>query len=79
MLIIPANDVIATTVKEIGKQFREVVIIQFALLTTLITSKAFHVEETKRDVYNKVSSLEHIVESKGSKHFFHKEKHFDRG
>ena len=35
---ISANDIIASTVKEIGKQFRQ----------------AFMVEETKRDIYSKV-------------------------
>ena len=39
---IAANDIIASTVKEIGKQFRQ----------------AFMVEETKRDIYTKVSSCD---------------------
>jgi len=46
-----ANDVIASTVKEIGKQFRQ----------------AFMVEETKRDIYNKVSSIENRVEKDGKR------------
>ena len=39
---IAANDIIASTVKEIGKQFRQ----------------AFMVEETKRDIYTKVFSCD---------------------
>ena len=39
IFVISANDIIASTVKEIGKQFRA----------------AFMVEETKRDIYTKVS------------------------
>jgi len=46
-----ANDVIASTVKEIGKQFRQ----------------AFMVEETKKDIYSKVSSIENRVEKDGKR------------
>ena len=40
-----ANDIIASTVKEIGKQFRQ----------------AFMVEETKRDIYTKVKGLIQLI------------------
>lgn len=42
---------IASTVKEIGKQFRQ----------------AFMVEETKKDIYTKVSSIENRVEKDGKR------------
>ena len=42
---------IASTVKEIGKQFRQ----------------AFMVEETKRDIYSKVTSIENRVEKDGKR------------
>merc|ERR1712079_749097 len=46
-----ANDIIASTVKEIGKQFRQ----------------AFMVEETKRDIYTKVTGIENRVEKDGKR------------
>ena len=66
LIILVANEVIATTVKEIGKQFREVSEdeLEDSEHKTLNILQAFHVEETKRDVYSKVSCIEHIVESK---------------
>jgi len=48
---VSANDIIASTVKEIGKQFRA----------------AFMVEETKREVYNRVASIESRVEKDGKR------------
>ena len=63
-----ANDVIASTVKEIGKQFRQVgsqhnCLQLFTLQSWSDIFQAFMVEETKRDIYNKVSSIENRVES----------------
>ena len=46
-----ANDIIASTVKEIGKQFRQ----------------AFMVEETKKDIYSKVTGIENRVEKDGKR------------
>jgi len=46
-----ANDIIASTVKEIGKQFRQV----------------FMVEETKKDIYTKVTGIENRVEKDGKR------------
>ena len=46
-----ANDIIASTVKEIGKQFRQ----------------AFMVEETKKDIYTKVTGIENRVEKDGKR------------
>ena len=50
-MIFLANDIIASTVKEIGKQFRQ----------------AFMVEETKRDIYTKVTGIESRVEKDGKR------------
>ena len=68
MRIFAANDVIASTVKEIGKQFRQVgsqhnCLQLFTLQSWSDIFQAFMVEETKRDIYNKVSSIENRVES----------------
>merc|ERR1712079_501075 len=46
-----ANDIIASTVKEIGKQFRQ----------------AFMVDETKKDIYTKVTGIENRVEKDGKR------------
>ena len=46
-----ANDIIASTVKEIGKQFRQ----------------AFMVEETKKDIYSKVTGIENRGEKDGKR------------
>ena len=51
ILLFAANDIIASTVKEIGKQFRA----------------AFMVEETKRDIYTKVTGIESRVEKDGKR------------